>query len=360
MLFLYKWGHRLLIKNMSHHKGVRLRQGSAAAAAATAAAVEETVSNHSSSKPVLYIAIPTFNRLQYVQLQSQALRWMKSAGYLEGARVEVYDDSSTEYTLDELRKMYGNAASMVTLAVNQDGRTHLGGDGNTFLMWRRFVECPSETCGDHLVVLDSDALLAPHWRARLFGDIEVAVEGSIGSALQDNDVIGLYNSGSGSHPVVEQRGALCLKRTFGSLGVLYHRRLATWLLAQGAQEDWDVVHLLSSRDDVEVMVACDSLVFHFGMGASSHGLASLLETSVGFALDDFPADVRASAKAFADPYPLLRKFALCDRSTACQGGLFGATGLVVLLVARIRISHIRTLLACCSRHTPLVQCLARV
>lgn len=66
--------------------------------------------------------------------------------------------------------MYGPSASRITTSVDKDGRTQLGPDGTSFGLWRRFVDCPSAVCGDHMMVLDSDALLAPSWRTPLFED----------------------------------------------------------------------------------------------------------------------------------------------------------------------------------------------
>jgi len=105
-----------------------------------------------------------------------------------------------------------------------------------------------------------------------------------------------------AHSILIRTRSRCRKRTFGSLGLLVHRSLATWLLdkvhgtrssascttvcsctqthpdpttcQQGAAADWDVIRLLQDRENLQVWVACDSLVYHFGMRAASNGMNS--------------------------------------------------------------------------------------
>ena len=121
-------------------------------------------------RPDIFIGIPVFNRLSYVSLHARALAWMRAAGHLRGARVEVLEDSSTEFSLSELRAIYAEGADRVSTSVDEHGYTRLGADGNTFSIWRRFAACSPAVCGDYLLILDSDALLSPHWRRSLFDD----------------------------------------------------------------------------------------------------------------------------------------------------------------------------------------------
>ena len=124
---------------------------------------------------------------------------MARNGSLAGARLEIFDDSSTEFGLGELRAAYGAAAVRVRTSIDPAGRTMLGPDRNIWGIYSTFVRCPVQVCGRHLLVLDADALLAPTWRAELFDP----GAGPLAAALKKHGIVTLYNSGSPQHPTVE-------------------------------------------------------------------------------------------------------------------------------------------------------------
>jgi glycosyltransferase involved in cell wall biosynthesis len=98
-------------------------------------------------KPLLTIAIPTYNRAKFLELSIQQLK--KDASLIEDSTIEVmiYDDCSTDNTEDVIKNAI-NKGMKINHSKNQQ---NLGLDGNV-------AKCINEAKGKYIVILGDDDL----------------------------------------------------------------------------------------------------------------------------------------------------------------------------------------------------------
>ena len=99
------------------------------------------------NKPLLTIAIPTFNRAKYLELSIQQLK--KDGGLINDNTIEVLicDDCSSDNSDDVIKK-----AIIKGLKINHNkNQQNLGLDGNV-------AKCINEAKGKYIVILGDDDL----------------------------------------------------------------------------------------------------------------------------------------------------------------------------------------------------------
>lgn len=157
--------------------------------------------------PIL-VAICTKNRAGYVQLLADSLQ-LDPHMRTPFVHLLVRDDMSTEYNKTTLEMWFPNA----TIIVNDVSQK---ADTSTQLNIQFFVD--SEYA--FLLVLDSDALLNPHWYYFLvqnFMSLNVSV-------------ISLYNSNASHHVTTNCDSIFCEKSSVGALGLVMTKAFAQLML----------------------------------------------------------------------------------------------------------------------------------
>ena len=223
--------------------------------------------------PKIAVAIPTHNRIGYVQLTSKALH-----GTYTPKDIWVFDDMSTEYGYKELLNWYATNNVFVT-------KKHLKADA----MARHILEWFVNTEYDILVLLDSDMVVAPNWWK------------SLNRGLQESKgILSLYNSAAPKHKSVHCGNVLCQQSSMGNAGTVWRRDLAKRMLSEMSARDggfdWGWPEWCSNNN-IPMEALKESAVLHIGVhGSWSH--ESTAEKSVGFPMKELSVDVRKQAEIF--------------------------------------------------------------
>lgn len=219
------------------------------------------------------VAIPTYNRAEYVKLCADALH-----GTVDTKDVWVFDDHSSDYSTSDLKKWF------CTENIHRNEK-RLKADGQARAVLEWFVK----TDYDWLVTLDSDLIVRADWIS-IFKKMIPKTQG----------VISLYHSGNiKNHPALKCDDDLCEMKTLGNAGVAWSRILATKMLTQMKQTDgfdWGWTKWLQTQKIPQYAMK-KSLVLHVGMHGT-WGVDSAREKSIGFPMHTLSPDVRKRAEMF--------------------------------------------------------------
>ena len=224
-------------------------------------------------KPSVAVAVPTHNRIGYVQLTSKALR-----GTVPANDVWVFDDQSDEYKHKDLASWYGTEHIFIS-------KRRLKADA----MARHILEWFVSSQYDVLVLLDSDLLVAPNWLD------------SLHAGLRDSKgLLSLYRSGAPKHRSLRCGGVLCEQPSMGNAGTVWRRSIAEKMLSEMSNRDggfdWGWSEWCT-KNRVPMQALKASAVLHIGMhGSWSHETTA--EKSVGFPMNELAEDIRKKAEHF--------------------------------------------------------------
>lgn len=224
-------------------------------------------------KPSVAVAVPTHNRIGYVQLTSKALR-----GTIPANDVWVFDDQSDEYKHKDLAAWYGTEHIFIA-------KRRLKADA----MARHILEWFVSSQYDVLVLLDSDLVVAPNWLD------------SLHDGLRDSKgLLSLYRSGAPKHRSLRCGGVLCEQPSMGNAGTVWRRSIAEKMLSEMSNReggfDWGWSEWCT-KNKIPMEALRQSAVLHIGMhGSWSHETSA--EKSVGFPMQTLSVDVRQRAEHF--------------------------------------------------------------
>ena len=239
----------------------------------TLVAAPEEVPTEVPTEDTIVVAVPTHNRIGYVQLTSAALK-----GTFPAEDIWIFDDKSSEYSTDDLLEWYG------TEHVWQS-KKRLKADA----MARHILEWFLSTKYDVLVLLDSDLIVAPDWHAELRTGLR-----------ESTGLLSLYRSGAPKHNSTSCGDVLCQQPSMGNAGTVWRRDLAKRMLAAVTARDggfdWGWSEWCT-KNKVPMEALKKSAVLHIGMyGSWSH--ESTAEKSVGFPMGELSEDIRRKAEDF--------------------------------------------------------------
>ncbi len=218
------------------------------------------------------VAIPTWNRIGYVKLASDAIR-----GTFPTQDIWIFDDQSDEYNEQDLRQWYGTDHVWTS-----DTKLHADG------MARHIAEWFLTTEYDIVVTMDSDLVVAPDWVASLRKGLNTST-----------GVFSLYHSGAPTHVSRSCGEFLCAQDSIGNAGVVWRRDLLQRMLDDvHAVErfDWEWSQWCK-RNDVALDALKDSAVLHIGIHGS-WGVASQEEKSLRFPIESLHDNILARAERF--------------------------------------------------------------
>ena len=193
---------------------------------------------------MLTIGIPTYNRKKLLELMASSLY---DSDISIPHNIRVYDDCSAEYGLDELKKIFPTAAS---IKINE---TNLKADKNTFQMYRDFLSTSDEL----LFNADSDLIFSKDWLKTALKLFE-----------RTNGILSVFNANA--HETYKQiDNELCLKKTIGAAGTLFHRDRVSEFMANLSSPDtlteidWRFSEYFNSIG-LPIFCVNNSLVQHIG------------------------------------------------------------------------------------------------
>lgn len=149
------------------------------------------------------LAVATYNRADYLEKLSASL---KESVDLERIHLRIYDDCSTELSVEDIRRIVPYATSVVRRASN------LRADGNIYQMFFDFLDTEDE----YLLLCDSDLILRPGW-------LDILIE----QMPYTDGILSLYNSRM--HPFLpigpsDVQAVFAPKKDLGSAGCAFTRR----------------------------------------------------------------------------------------------------------------------------------------
>ncbi|MDR0526599.1 MAG: glycosyltransferase family 2 protein [Spirochaetaceae bacterium] len=200
----------------------------------------------------LTIGIPTYNRKDLLQIMAESLyESALSAAY----NIRVYDDKSTEYGMEELKKIFPDA---VSININ---KTNLKADKNMYKMYYDFIH---NTNDEYFFNADSDIIFKKDWLVK-----------SMELIKKTKGVLSLFNTSC--HAVYKEfDDELVLKKILGAAGVLFTReRLKELLKYFCSMEmikafDWQWSEYFNGNN-IPVFCVKHSLIQHIGYTGQNTG-----------------------------------------------------------------------------------------
>ena len=197
------------------------------------------------------IGITTYNRKKILEMMASSLY---GSDLSVAHNIRIYDDCSTEYGVEELRRIFPTAAS---IEINKE---NIRADQNIFQMHKDFLK----TSDTFLFNADSDLIFSKNW-------LNTALE----LVKKTSGILTLFNANSHG-PCRPVDNDLCLKKTIGSAGTLLHRDRIEELLdyidstKNVKAFDWQFSGYFNK---MEIPIYCvnSSLVQHIGyIGQNTH------------------------------------------------------------------------------------------
>eukprot|EP00397_Hematodinium_sp_SG-2012_P038245 GEMP01041573.1.p1 GENE.GEMP01041573.1~~GEMP01041573.1.p1 ORF type:complete len:340 (+),score=36.93 GEMP01041573.1:101-1120(+) len=227
----------------------------------------------------IFIAVPTHDRIGYVQFTSAVLA---SSERVNASNVFVFDDCSTQYSVEDLQRMYGAESHIIRIQPCLEDAFK-----SSRYLYEYFVHNSAQY--DIICVLDSDLVVLPSWEA------------TFNAFLPNTDgVLSLYNSGDPRHESYNCAFGLCEKPSVGNAGVCMRKNVVESML-RGNQDyafDWGFSHYFE-RNKIRMMVIEHSVVTHIGVwGQNSRG--NITELAVGFNRSASPQWVQDGIRFYLD------------------------------------------------------------
>jgi hypothetical protein len=222
-------------------------------------------------KSKILVATPSWNRKAIITLMAESLRLSELD--LMNTEYLVSDDASTEYSEADLRVMFPWAT------IVKHATKHSNPLLNTHFCFTKFLEGNYS----HLVILDSDMIVTPDWRARL----EYLIK------TPDFKIGSLYHSLF--HPVTKDCGTYYIKDTAGFAGMVFTRDILQFARSSlgSSHDDWAVCRLVGKI----FVVPKPSAVAHIGINGQWNGSQySHIDKSADFLWDSVDSGLKAACE----------------------------------------------------------------
>ena len=237
--------------------------------------VKSTVTTAFNKKQRTLLAMPTHNRIGYVQLSLLALKQSLHSGSLH-----IFDDASTEYGFKELNEWAPESF------LHFGGKEKIGPDANTKKIVQYFLDANAY---DILIIFDSDMIVAPNWW-HMYKTGLAAAPG----------LLSLYRSGAPKHFSNVCNGVVCLEPSMGNAGSVWRKDIASKFMHDMPDRiggfDWGWSEWCT-KNNISMHALQASAFLHVGM----HGTWSretTQEKSVGFPIEQLDPNIRQHAERF--------------------------------------------------------------
>jgi glycosyltransferase involved in cell wall biosynthesis len=199
---------------------------------------------------MITIGITTYNRLETLKKMAESL-YNSDIG---SSNIRVYDDCSDEYNINELKRIFPTAVSIIR-------NTHtIKADKNMYQMYCDFLS----SSDNYFFNADSDLIFYPQW-------LKIALE-----LIQHTEgILSLFNANS--HPGIKTVNEnLSIKRVIGAAGTLFTRKRLEELVSHFSNMDdfhsfdWRWSEYFSTRN-IPIYCTNSSLVQHIGYIGQNSG-----------------------------------------------------------------------------------------
>lgn len=216
----------------------------------------------------IMIGIPLYNRRGYVKFNAMVL---KNYNDVDSKDIFIFDDASTEYGEDQLRKWYGKDIHYFR------SKKRLKADKNTKRLFTYF----SKSNYDILLTLDSDLILDKKWKMFIYDHID------------KHGILSLYNSGL--HQTLSCNGEICEKIRFGNAGAVMKKSIVVKMfedkhVRSSPTFDWAWIKYFQTHG-VKMVVPKNSLVLHYGKIGQNNG-CNTRELAKGFNRSILPSWIK--------------------------------------------------------------------
>ncbi len=243
----------------------------------------------------LTIGICTYNRKNIIEYTSKSL---KEINNIECANVKIYDDSSVEYDINYLKKLYPMAKKINRTQEN------LGADYNTQKMYEDFLKSEDE----YLFNADSDLIFNK--------DILTIIEKNINILKKANKPVVFSVFNTSKHKTIKDFDEnLCIKHSVGAAGVVFSKEVIKMFVNKIPQKysvqipsiDHCFCDILR-KNKYDIFCTKKSYVQHIGLiGQNSSGINvdwgkdftsdtltnanAIIEVLQGYLINDIPANI---------------------------------------------------------------------
>ena len=189
------------------------------------------------------IGITTYNRLDIVKAMADSF-YRSSRDYPYAVR--IYDDASSEFSIDALKDVFPDAVSIIRHERN------MRADANTYFMYKDFLHNSEEI----LFNADSDLIFNESW-----------LQQGLSYFTRTDGVLSLFNTLS--HRSIKEENGLCEKMNIGAAGTLMSRRNVDLLFKYNSELDnskdfdWNFCNIFRELG-IKIYTVKNSLVQHIG------------------------------------------------------------------------------------------------
>lgn len=215
---------------------------------------------------MLTIGITTYNRLSTLKKMAKSLYDSKiNIAY----NIRIYDDASSDYGIETLRKLFPNAAT-----IKRNERT-VKADKNIYLMYKDFLS----TNDEYLFNADSDLLFSNDW-----------IDQGMKRLKKTDGVLALLNLDSIRSFKNKDNSNILEKLEVGSAGVLMSRKIVKEIITNFNYENIDEPGFDRSwcsffkEKGTKIYCVRNSLVQHIGIKGQNAN-SDYFEFGVGFKVD---------------------------------------------------------------------------
>lgn len=192
----------------------------------------------------IMIGITTYNRLDIIKAMARSLY---NSDFNLPYVIRIYDDASSDYSVETLRDIFPNATSIIR------NETNYGADKNIAYMYKDFLQHEE----DIIFNADSDLLFNKKWMIQ-----------GMDYYRKTDGVLSLFNTRH--HKVITTIDDLCLKEDLGSAGTFMSRENVKKIFTDenvidiSERLDWQWSELLK-KEGVKLYSVKKSLVQHLGI-----------------------------------------------------------------------------------------------
>lgn len=195
----------------------------------------------------IMIVVPTYNRAKHIEIVAKSLSECK---FINEANVCVYDDCSTEFQIDFLKKQFECINAKIIKRTVHGKNMEI----NTFEMMKDFINSNN----DVMFICDSDLLLRPDSLEFLQNNFKYT-----------DGFMSLYNSNL--HLTVKTGTIFDLKFNVGFAGMCLSRKIVEKILAYDNPSLGDLkISETLSKNNIRALVPKQSYIQHIGIGGE-HG-----------------------------------------------------------------------------------------
>lgn len=215
--------------------------------------------------PKITIGITTYNRKAMLERMARSLH--ESDLSRATCHIRVYDDCSSEYGYDFLKKLFPDA---VSITINE---TNKRSDQNIFSMYKDFLA----TGDEYFFNADSDLIFNKEWLNFILDNFD-----------KTDGILSVFNTVNHKEKKKDADPLFIQKVDIGSAGTFFSRERMEQIVSSVQETDslhldWDYSARFTSMG-IRILCSKDSYVQHIGL-AGQNSVSSMADFGEGFVVD---------------------------------------------------------------------------